>query len=116
MKSKLTDEIKEIFSQSMNWAKLEIEYAKLTLAEKITVLGAMTVIGAICLLLGIVVLILLSLALAEALKLIMAPAYAYLATAGVNCVFLAVIWLCRGPLLYTPISKAITKVFFKSKH
>lgn len=34
MKTKITDEIKELLSQSVNWAKLEVEYFKLTAAEK----------------------------------------------------------------------------------
>ncbi len=38
MKAKITDEIKEIFSQGVNWAKLEIEYVKLTAAEKLIIL------------------------------------------------------------------------------
>ena len=50
MKEKLTDEIKDIFVQGRDWIKLEIEYAKLTVAEKFTLLLSAMIIGAICLL------------------------------------------------------------------
>ena len=68
MKEKLTDEIKDIFVQGRDWIKLEIEYAKLTVAEKFTLLLSAMIIGAICLLMGMVVLILLSFALVELFK------------------------------------------------
>ena len=44
MKAKITDEIKEIFSQGVNWAKLEIEYVKLTAAEKLIILMSVLII------------------------------------------------------------------------
>lgn len=116
MKEKLTDEIREIFSQSIDWAKLEIEYAKFTLAEKFTVLASALVIGAICLLLGIVVLILLALAGAELFKLIMCPALAYLSAAGVICLLILVIYVFKRTLLLNPISKFITKLIFNHKN
>ncbi len=40
MKEKLTDERKELFTQGRDWVKLEVEYAKLTVAEKFTILAS----------------------------------------------------------------------------
>lgn len=111
MKEKFTDEIKNLFAQSKDWIQLEIEYAKLTLAEKFTMLFAMLVIGAVCLLLGMVVLILFSFALVEVFKIIMAPALAYLATGGVICVLILCLYLFRRPVLLNPIARYITKLF-----
>lgn len=116
MKEKITDEIKEIISQSVSWARLEVEYAKLTIAEKITVLASMFVIGAICLLLGIVVLILLAFALVEVFKSFMAPGLAFLSVAGIICILIVLLYLCRRPILLNPIAKALTKVFLNSHH
>lgn len=112
MKEKLTDELKALLMQGKEWAKLEVEYAKLTAAEKFTVLISTFIIGAICLLMGMVVLILLSLSLAELFKLMMPPALAYLSSAGVMCVLALVIFLLRRPLMLNPVARFITKLFF----
>lgn len=116
MKSNMIDEIRNIVTQSKDWLKLEVEYAKLTIAEKLTLLLGSLIIGFVCLLLGVVVLIMLAFALAELFKLMMVPALAYLSTAGVICMLLFVLFLLRKQMLLNPIARLITKVFFDNKH
>lgn len=116
MKMNMLDEIRSIFDQSKTWLRLEIEYAKLTIAEKLTLLMSSLILGFVCLLLGVVVLIMLAFSLAEAFRLIMSPALAYLATAGAICVLLALLYLLRKPILLNPIARLITRVFFDKKH
>lgn len=115
MKEKLIDEIKDIFSQSTSWIKLEVEYAKFTVAEKFTVLMATLIIGAVCFLLGFAVLLMLTFAGVELFKLILSPPLAYCAMAGVVCILLVLIYLLRRPLLLNPIAKFITRIFFTPK-
>lgn len=62
--SSLLDQIKNIIARSKDWATLELEYAKLTAAEKVTLLAGAAVTGAVCLLLVITALILFGIALA----------------------------------------------------
>lgn len=116
MKTNLIEEIRSILEQSKSWLKLEVEYARLTIAEKVTVLMGSLILGFVCLLLGMVVLIVLALSLAEAFKLLMNPALAYLSTAGAICLLLALLFLLRKPLLLNPIARLITRVFFDKKH
>jgi uncharacterized protein YqhQ len=116
MKINLLEEIRSIFDQSKTWLRLELEYAKLTIAEKLTLLMSTLIIGFVCLLLGVVVLIMLAFSLAEAFRLIMDPALAYLSTAGVICLLLILLYLLRKPLLLNPIARLITRVFFDRKH
>ena len=116
MKISLIEEIRSIFDQSRSWLKLELEYAKLTAAEKITVLMSSLILGFVCLLLGMVVLIMLAFSLAELFKLMMCPSLAYLSTAGSICVLLLLLYLLRKPLLLNPIARLITRVFFDKKH
>lgn len=111
MKEKLTDELRDLFTQGKDWVKLEVEYAKLTLAEKFTILASAMIIGAICLLLGIVVLILLSFSVVELFKMIMAPALAYLAVGGIVCLLIVLIFLFRRRILIDPIARFITRLF-----
>ncbi|MDE6339382.1 MAG: phage holin family protein [Muribaculaceae bacterium] len=111
MKEKLTDELKDLLMQGKEWARLEVEYAKLTVAEKFTVLMSTMIIGAICLLMGVVVLIMLAFALVELFMLMMPAALAYLTVAGILCVLIGVIYLLRRPLMLNPIARFITKLF-----
>ncbi|MBD5196234.1 MAG: phage holin family protein [Muribaculaceae bacterium] len=110
MKEKLTDEIKDLLMQGKEWARLEVEYAKLTFAEKVTVLMSTLIIGAICLLMGMVVLIMLAFSLVELFKLMMAPALAYLTVAGIICVLALAIYLLRRPLMLNPIARFLTRL------
>lgn len=108
--------MRNLFAQSKEWVELEIEYAKLTIAEKLTLLLGTLIIGFVCLLLGLVILIMLAFSLAELFKLMMNPALAYLSTAGVMTVLLLVLFLVRKQMLLNPIARLITKVFFDKKH
>ncbi|MDE6236974.1 MAG: hypothetical protein K2M45_03820 [Muribaculaceae bacterium] len=115
MKEKFIDEIKDTIRQSTNWVKLEVEYAKFTVAEKFTLLMGSLIIGAVCLLMGLVVIIMLAFAGVELFKMILPPVLAYCSMAGVMCVLLLIIYLLRRPLLLNPIAKFITCLFFNKK-
>lgn len=116
MKSNLVDELRALFAQSKHWLELEIEYAKLTIAEKLTLLLGTLIIGFVCLLLGMVALILMAFSLVELFKLFMVPALAYLSSAGVVCVLILCLFMLRKPLLLNPIARLITRLFFDKKH
>lgn len=113
MKHSLLDEIKDIVARSKDWAELEIEYAKLTVAEKITVLAGFTVIGAVCLLLFITALIMFGISLSYLFQMLMCPALAYLASGGCILLLMGVIYLVREPVILNPIAKAMTKILLK---
>lgn len=112
---KLTDEIRSLFSDGKEWIELEIEYARLTLAEKFTVLLSTLVLGAVCLLMFIVVLMLLSLALVDVFKMFMTAGLAYLSVAGILAVLILVVYLLRKPLLLNPIARLISKLIVDNK-
>ena len=116
MKSNLIDEIRSIFEQSKTWIRLEVEYAKLTIAEKLTLLMTSLILGFVCLLFGMVVLIILALSLAEVYKMLMCPALAYLSTAGSIVVLIGLLFIFKQPLLLNPIARLMTRVFFDKKH
>lgn len=111
MKNNLVDEVRKLFAQSKNWLSLEIEYAKLTIAEKLTLLLGTLIIGFVCLLIGVVILILLAFSLVELFKMMMPAALAFLSTAGVMCLLLLILFLLRRQLLLNPIARLISKVF-----
>lgn len=116
MKLNIVEEIRNIIEQSKTWVRLEVEYAKLTIAEKLTMLLTSLILGFVCLLLFTVVLIMLSFCIAELFKMILVPSLAYLCTAGSILVFLLLLYLLRKPIILTPIARMITKIFFDKKH
>ncbi|MGM9815710.1 MAG: phage holin family protein [Lepagella sp.] len=116
MKISLIEEIRNIVNQAKTWAELEVEYAKMTLAEKLTILLCLLIVGFVILLLGMVVLIMLALSLSEVFKCVMSPALSYLATAGVISAILVIFVVLRKQLLLDPISRVISKVFLEKKH
>lgn len=110
MKETLTDTLKNIFSDGKRWIQLEIEYAKLTATEKITVLLATLIFGAVCLLLGIVVLLLLAFALVDVFASFMSVALAFVSVSGILLILILSLFLLRKPLLENPISRLISKL------
>lgn len=113
MKDSLTDDLKSLFANARDWMKLEVEYVKLTAVEKATILASFMAFGAVCLLLGVVVLILLSLALEKVFEMMMPPALAFLSTAGVILVLLIIVFLLRNKLLFNPIARFLTKLLIE---
>lgn len=110
MRLKLLDDIRDIFEQGKNWLSLELNYAKLTLAEKLTILLTTLIIGFICALLGFVVILLFSLALVELFKMILCPALAYVSVGGIILVGLIQLWIFRKPMLLNPLARMLTRI------
>lgn len=111
MQEKLTDELKQVFSDSKDWVKLQIEYTKLTAAEKVTILGGAIALGAICLLIGVVILFVLALSLIDTFKMIMVPALACLSVSGILILLMVLLIIFKKPLILNPIAKFLTKLF-----
>lgn len=113
MKHNITDEIKEILSQSINWAKLEVEYLKLTAAEKIIMIVSMMVIGGVVLLLLLPAILMFLFALAQVFIDMMPTALAYVVTGGIVLLFLAVLIIFRKPLVINPMSRFISRILLE---
>ncbi|MDE6548125.1 MAG: hypothetical protein K2L22_03915 [Muribaculaceae bacterium] len=112
-KTTLLDELKSIIARSKDWATLELEYAKLTAAEKITVLAGAAVAGAVCLLLGIAALILFGISLAYLFLNFMTPALAFLASGGVMLVLMALVYFFKQQMILNPIARMLTRILLK---
>lgn len=111
--SSLLDQIKDMIARSKDWATLELEYAKLTAAEKITLLAGAAVTGAVCLLLVVTALILFGIALAFVFWELMPASLAFLASGGCVLLVALIIYMLREKLIINPIAKMITKILLK---
>ena len=110
MKPKLTDEIKDLLAQSVNWAKLEIEYLKLTAAEKIIILVSMMVIGIFVLLLLLPAILMFLFALAQVFIGFLPLAVAYVCVGVIVLLLLGILVLFRKQMVINPVAKFISKV------
>ena len=115
MKSKLTDELREMITQGINWAKLEVEYLKLTAAEKIIILVSMMVISAVFLLLLLPAVLMFLFALAQVFIDFMPVAVAYVSVGGIVLLVLGILVLFRKQLIINPVAKFISKVLLESQ-
>ncbi|MDE6811996.1 MAG: hypothetical protein K2J15_06555 [Muribaculaceae bacterium] len=115
MKENLTDTIKGIIDNGRRWLKLEIEYLKLTATEKITVLMSTLIFGAVCLLIGAVILILLSFALVDVYMQFLSPALSFVCAAGTLLILIIAVYLLRKPLLENPIARLLSKLILDIK-
>ncbi len=115
MRLKIIDDIQTIVEQAKKWASLELEYAKLNIAEKLTTILTFLIIGFLSALLGFVALILFGFALVELFKLIMAPALAFLTVGGIVILLLVLLLLLRKPLLFNPLARLFTRILIAPK-
>ena len=114
MKPKITDEIKELITQSINWAKLEVEFLKLTAAEKLIILISMMVIGVVVLLLLLPAILMFLFALAQVFIGFLPVAVAYVCVGGIVILLLGLLVLFRQPLIINPVAKFISKVLLEN--
>lgn len=115
MKSKITEDIQELFSQGMTWAKLELEYVKLTAAEKLVVLLSTLIIIAVFVLFLLPIFLMLLFALAGLFRMFMPGPLAYLSVAGIVIILLGVVYLFRNVLVVNVVSRFVTKLFLDRK-
>ena len=115
MKTKITDDLKEMLSQGISWAKLEVEYLKLTAAEKIIILVSMLVIGAVFLLLLLPAVLMFLFALAQVFIDFMPVALAYVCVGGIVLLVLGILLMFRKQLVINPVAKFISKVLLESQ-
>lgn len=111
MKDSLVDDIRSTIANARRWLSCEVQYVKLTAAEKASVLVTAMALATVFLLLGMAVLLLLAFALEGMFEMWMAKPLAFLCTAGVVLLVLVVIFALRRPLLSDPVARFITRLF-----
>lgn len=93
-----------------NYVKLLIEDTRLNAAEKLTRLFSAIALSAILLIIGMVVLVVLSIAVCFALASIMPAMWAFLIVAAVYLVLMVIIVAFRTQLLVNPIARFISRL------
>ena len=109
------EDMKRATNELKQWLNVEIEYMKLTAAEKISVLLSTLVLVLILFIIGMVALIVLAFALVDLFNLFMPHSLACVTVGGILLVGIGVLYLCRTALFINPITKLVTKLFLTPK-
>lgn len=107
--------MKSAVSDLKQWLTLEIEYLKLTAAEKVSVLVSTLILVIVLFIVFMVVLILLAFSLVDLFCLFMPHSLACLSVGGILLLLIGLLYLLRIPLVVNPITKLITKLFLTPK-
>lgn len=99
----------------MKFVKVETDYVKLTIAEKVVKIATILLLGVFFVGTMWFVSLLVSFALANFLSLYLPAWAAYLCTAGFYLLILLLIVLLRRFIIMNPLSRAITLALFRKK-
>lgn len=103
--------MKSIVTEIKEWLTVELEYMKLTAAEKISVLVSSLILVIVLFIVFMVVLIVFAFALVDLFNLFMPHALACVTVGGILLLFIGVLYLLRMSLVINPVTRLITKLF-----
>ena len=94
---------------------MEIEYAKLTAAEKFSVLISTLILILALFMVSLVVMIVFAFALVDLFSLMMPHALACVTVGGIFLLLVLILYLLRKQLIINPIARLISKLFLTPK-
>ena len=115
MEKKVGEEMKSVVTEVKDWLSLELEYLKLTAAEKISVLVSTLILVIALFIVFMVVLIVFAFALVDLFNLFMCHALACVTVGGILLLLIGGVYLLRTPLVINTITRLITKLFLTPK-
>ena len=115
MDRKVNEEIKAVGHDLKEWLTLELEYMKLTAAEKVSVLVSTLILVIVLFIVFMVVLIVFAFALVDLFNLFMPHALACVTVGGILLLLIGALYLLRNALVVNPITRLITKLFLTPK-
>lgn len=103
--------MKSAVGELKQWLTIEVEYLKMTAAEKASVLLSSLILVIVLFIVGMVVLIVFAFALVDLFNLFMPHALACVTVGGILLLLIGLLYLLRIPLVVNPITRLITKLF-----
>lgn len=95
------------------YCSLNIDYAKLTVADKLTMILGLIAMGFVCVLLGSVLLFFVSLAIVQFIAPYIGLGWAYLLMGGVALALIVVTVLLRRQMILNPLARFISRVILR---
>ncbi len=107
------NQFRTLWAEAKNYFTLNIDYAKFTLAEKLTVFLTAASVIAVAFVLVAIMMFFVSMALVRWIAQATGMVGAYFIMTGAYAVLFGLFFALRKPLIVNPISRFITKLFFK---
>lgn len=107
-------QIKTIWEELKNYLSLNIDYARLTMSEKLTVLMTAVALCTVAFAIVTLMMFFLSMAVVRWIAISTGMIGAYFIMTGFYALLLCVAVVFRKALIINPIARFITKLFFKS--
>lgn len=107
--------MKSIVSEIKEWLTVELDYMKLTAAEKLSVLVSSLILVIVLFIVFMVVLIVFAFALVDLFCLFMPHALACVTVGGILLLLIGLLYLLRVPFVINPVTRLITKLFLTPK-
>jgi len=114
MNEKQTDNFKRLYSIAFRYITLQLDYARLSAAEKITVLLSTIALYALIAIIGMITLVFISIGIGHLLSKTIAPYTAYLFVSAFYLLLLIMLLVFRKRLIFDPASRFISKLFLKT--
>lgn len=111
--SEKENSLKTLWTEIRRYLELNIEYARLTAAEKTTILLTAVATSAIVGLLAVLIFFFISIACVHWLGMVISMALAYTVMAGVYVLLLVVAVVFRKQLIINPVAKFISRLFLR---
>jgi hypothetical protein len=107
------DNLKAIYDSAVRYFKGNIDNARLTAAEKLTILLSAVAFYAVAIVVGMVALIFASIGIGHLLASTIAPHLAYIYIALFYILLFAILFALRKTLFLNPISRFVTRLLVK---
>lgn len=109
MNSETTNSFQSLFTQGKEYLELKCQYAKLTLAERLTIILSALVVGAIVLFISVIALFFLSVAVVNWLSAYMSLGWACTVVGLFYVIVGCLIVVFRKPLIENPIARLVSR-------
>ncbi|MDE6078979.1 MAG: hypothetical protein K2G35_02830 [Duncaniella sp.] len=112
MSEKSSERLKSLLAEAKDTFKLNIDYARLTASEKLTVLFSTAVFGFALFVLGSLMFFFISLLVVNLISDEIGIIGAYAVMAGVYVVMIVALIILRRQLIINPIARAVSRLLF----
>lgn len=106
--------IRRLATILQRYLSLQIDYARLSATEKLTVLLSTTAFFALAFVIGMITLVFISVGVGHWLAVTIAPYTAYLFVSAFYLVLLILLVVFRNQLIFNPVSRFISRLLLKS--
>ncbi|MDE5685233.1 MAG: phage holin family protein [Paramuribaculum sp.] len=111
--SEQTSQFKQIYEEGKEFARLKLEYGKLTVTEKLTMLISSLAIGLISVFLAVIAIFFLSMSAVDWIAESVGRTWSCLIMCGCYLVLICLLILLRKPLVVNPMARLISRIILK---